>query len=373
MAMVTLLPNSTVRNDHVAGAQSSSEVDDAADAGTLLITNRNVSGTYDYQGDVKVTFPEGWTGIEVSESAGSTVVAAVAANGVSDLDELDDNADAIMFLVISQKRSVVMAPGSHPPLIAEVNKEIELDCTVKSSKFVLFNGIFSERSSSECTLTSTDGSSNSITPGRAMILKTLLVQTLNTWVSVTLYGAPEDIESNLPVFEAALKTARVISAKDFDVPFGLSSFEVHTINTNGSDVHVEVKSSSNITSFALDEGNRAISFRAEGPVTTDGVTEISIGRVLEGPYIVTVNGEISNDFDVLNQESLREEKIQLRYEHGISDITIKGAQVVPEFPFSGLLGTGAALATTFLAGALTTLLASAQLRARRALFRDRCD
>lgn len=99
----------------------------------------------------------------------------------------------------------------------------------------------------------------------------------------------------------------------------------------GKLVGVDVKTSSTITNFILDEKANRLSFRVEGESGTTGSTEVSIGKILEGPYSVTVDGKSTTDFEV-NNDSSGIVTIKISYTHSVHAITITGARVVPEFP-----------------------------------------
>lgn len=107
-----------------------------------------------------------------------------------------------------------------------------------------------------------------------------------------------------------------------------------TVSVAGANVDVTVRSTSNITAFALDEETKTLSFSVEGEEGTEGTTEITIGRVLEGPYSVMVDGDVTTDFEV--DESTGESVIRLSYVHGIDEVTITGTNVVPEFPVAAV-------------------------------------
>lgn len=99
----------------------------------------------------------------------------------------------------------------------------------------------------------------------------------------------------------------------------------------GKLVAVDVKTSSKITNFIFDEKSKRLSFRAEGQTGTEGSTELSIGRVLQGPYVVTVDGRESTNFEITEADGVA--TIMILYTHSVHSITITGTNVVPEFPF----------------------------------------
>lgn len=344
---VSLSPFLGQNQDHMANAQ-------------LQISNSEVSGRYQYRQVVDVTFPDGWTGFEASEQNDSTVVAAVSTDKPSNIDELIDS-EPIMFLVISEKNSVEMAPGLTPPLLSAGNDSTAFDCQLQSSSFVIVNGVFSEESFSRCSPVSSSGSGGGTgddpTTSKDVMLHAILTQTLNSWVALVLYETSESVGTYQADFESASQTLIVSAAIDFDIPFGFPTFNSYTVVANGTTVQLELRSSSNITQFKLDEVNKVISFRAEGLPSTNGVAELTVGRALDGPYVVTVNGDVWTDYDVLDDADPREARIQVRYEHDIGNIIIKGTQVVPEFSFGTTLGFAGVLPTIIVAMGLTSVMA----------------
>jgi hypothetical protein len=125
----------------------------------------------------------------------------------------------------------------------------------------------------------------------------------------------------------------IVSASPPDVEPGLPSM-IQTVSVAGEDIEVIVGSSSNITDFQFDEENKTISFSVDGEEGTEGVTEITIGRILEGPYTVTIDGEETTDFEVTERETGN--VIRLSYNHGVQGVTITGTNVVPEFPVAAI-------------------------------------
>jgi hypothetical protein len=112
----------------------------------------------------------------------------------------------------------------------------------------------------------------------------------------------------------------------------------HTLNAlvKGKLVAVDVMSSSKITNFILDEKTKRLSFRAEGESGTMGTVEVSIGKILEGPYTVTVDDRVTTDFEVGNDAS-GIATITISYTHSVHSITIAGTNVIPEFQLIGIL------------------------------------
>ncbi|HEX6067639.1 MAG TPA: CHRD domain-containing protein, partial [Nitrososphaera sp.] len=143
----------------------------------------------------------------------------------------------------------------------------------------------------------------------------------------------EEVRTLTIPFVNGSKLIDIASASPPAVEPGLPS-TTQTVSVAGANIDVTVRSSSNITAFSLDEETKTLSFAVEGEEGTEGVTEITIGRVLEGPYSVMVDGDVTTDFEV--DESSGETVIRLSYVHGIDEVTITGTNVVPEFPVAAV-------------------------------------
>lgn len=145
----------------------------------------------------------------------------------------------------------------------------------------------------------------------------------------------------IPFYEGS-ELIDIVSASPPPVEPGLPS-TTQTVSVAGVNIEITVKSSSTITEFRLDEGSKTVSFALDGEEGTEGVTEIQIGKVLEGPYTVMIDGEETTDFEVTESES--GDIIRLSYVHGVEGITITGTNVVPEFPFAAVALAAAIVGT----------------------------
>jgi hypothetical protein len=143
----------------------------------------------------------------------------------------------------------------------------------------------------------------------------------------------EDTRTLIIPFTEGSTLIDIVSASPPDVEPGLPSM-TQTVSVAGEDIEVIIRSSSNITDFQLDEENKTISFSVDGEEGIEGVTEITIGRILEGPYMVAIDGEETTDFEVTERETGN--VIRLSYNHGVQGVTITGTNVVPEFPVAAI-------------------------------------
>ncbi len=117
---------------------------------------------------------------------------------------------------------------------------------------------------------------------------------------------------------------------------------VRSVQIAGDTIEVELNSSSTISEFKLDRENKRVCFNVEGTAGAGGRTEISIGRILEGPYTVMIDSQATNDFEVAPADASGETAISISYPGNNHNIAISGANVVPEFPLSAI-GASAAI------------------------------
>lgn len=101
-------------------------------------------------------------------------------------------------------------------------------------------------------------------------------------------------------------------------------------------IEVQVNSTSTISDFALDEENKKISFNVNGAGDADGMTEIYIGKILEGPYTVTVDGEVMDNVEVIQSGESATSIIKIAHSNDSRVIAVAGTNVVPEFPINAI-------------------------------------
>jgi len=126
---------------------------------------------------------------------------------------------------------------------------------------------------------------------------------------------------------------------------------VQSVTVGGETIEVDLNSSSTVSEFTLDEENKRLSFKVSGEAGSDARTDVSIGRILEGPYTVTIDGQVTADFNA-NTPASGESTISISYPSGVHDVTIAGTNVVPEFPaaligvVAGIMGAAALVGRT---------------------------
>jgi len=188
----------------------------------------------------------------------------------------------------------------------------------------------------------------------------MLVYTLNeNKAFLFFYAAPPNIyptylgtaETMLDSFD--LVSGEVGGAVPGPVPLP-ALLTTHAISISGSTQPIElnIRSSSTVSDFGFSEESKRISFRATGEDGTKGVTVVTIGQVLEGPYTVMVDGNVVTDFKT-TETAEGQTEIEVTYDHSTREISITGTQVVPEFPVTMLI-MGIAIATMIVLSAVWT-------------------
>lgn len=151
---------------------------------------------------------------------------------------------------------------------------------------------------------------------------------LNGTYHATAYTSTEDqgISTNFDLF--------VNPAVSLSLP---SIIKKQQIRVGENEIFLNVQSSSMISDFAFDEENKKLSFKVTGDKGTSGVTLVPVSQVLEGPFVVTFDGQVWRDFQTVEDKNSGDTFLRIRYPHSTHEITITGTAVVPEFPFALLI------------------------------------
>lgn len=151
-------------------------------------------------------------------------------------------------------------------------------------------------------------------------------------------------------FEDTVSTVRLDETTDISdnsnyVSTGEFQLSEQTAVVEGNPYEIEILSNSEVSEFEFDEQNKRLSFTVSGQNGTSGTTSIEIGRVLEPPYNVKIDGSfMENGTLLISDATTGEYTLNLNYDHSVHEIEISGANVVPEFPIhmiafvSGLAG-----------------------------------
>jgi len=270
-----------------------------------------VSGLYvNADAGIEITFPDGWSGAEVPVSGQLLVL--TAPGGIS-----DEVTKSITLTTTDQTDRDPNNPGSF-------NNDL-LTCNAPSVESRTVAGVQGIEMLIEC-------------PATEQMFKMVIVGTADEWIIVSYMSASSEFDSDVGKFDASVDSLKVEGAIDSEGTGGMDdgatidlTAVTRTVVIAGANVDVNIRTNSTIGQLDLDVENKQVSFTVDGQTGTTGTTEIAIGKMLEGPYTVTVDGQATTDFEVTNEGSA-EAVMTISYTHSVHDVAITGTSVVPEFP-----------------------------------------
>ena len=281
-----------------------------------------VSGKYSNDNvGVRITFPDGWSGIEMNTAQGT--MAAVSPGGMQSGDS-----SIAMTLMMSEKAKVD-SPPSDP-------SQGKSKCDTPSVKSITVSGA----QGTETVVTCTDDN------GKMTKAKIVSAQTETHWISVMFVAPVADYDGSVGKFDSSVTTLNILNVMDsgetpapVEEPVTTMEPEIKSstmpVMAGGNNVDIDIQSSSQISNLKLDEASKSLSFSTSG--STDSTTMMSVGKVLQGPYSVMIDGQLAKDYTMADDKT-----IILSLLSGSHEISISGTQVVPEFPL-GMVGLIVAL------------------------------
>jgi hypothetical protein len=303
---------------------------------------KEVSGTYvNADAGVQVTFPDGWSGFEIATPAGTLVTTSQGG-----LSESDPQTMTTIGLIISDK-SQNKDPRDPRSFTNDANACN--DPTITSRTVAGVQGI---EASVEC-------------PSTSQTMRMVSVQTDSNWI-VMMYTAPTaNFQSQVAAFDSAVSSLQVQGAVNTEAGgaggsggngnsggtnLGLElKAVIQSVLVKGKNVDLHLNTTSTISNFKLQEQNKALSFTVDGQSGTQGTTVIPIGKVLEGPYTVAIDGQSTTNFEVTN-EGTSNAMLKVMYTHSTHDITVTGTNVVPEFPLVAIGAIAAVIGVVAIIG-----------------------
>lgn len=268
---------------------------------------------------VEITFPDGWSGFEVSQTSETTLV-ATSPGGLS---ESDPATMKTINLLITDKG------GRDPRDPSSLTQDV-IDCNQPSVNSRTVAGAQASEVTVDC-------------PSSAQKMRMVAIETEDKIVAVMFMTPASEFDSNVGAFESAVASLKVEGAEDTEGTGGTSggnggggaSIELTTdtriVVIAGANVNVDFRTNSTISALTVDEDKKQVSFTVDGQTGTSGTTEVEIGQMLMGPYTVTIDGQTTTDFEVANDGSV-DAVMTLSYTHSGHDVVITGTSVVPEFP-----------------------------------------
>ena len=157
-----------------------------------------------------------------------------------------------------------------------------------------------------------------------------------------------------PDFTNSLATFKVDNAEDFQsVLDQISGVIATTLKVNAAGnapVNLPIASNSKVSNLSVNSDSNTLSFTVDGGSSGGGMTRVAVDKVLSGPYVVTVDGNKSQNAMQLTDDKTNETYLTIGYPTSHHTIVVQGTQVVPEFPVAALSIAGILVGITALAG-----------------------
>lgn len=271
-----------------------------------------VSGTYtNAEEGVEITFPDGFSGFEVAQTSEATLV-MTSPGGLSESDP--ETMSTIGLLIADKGGREITDPSSVTPDVG--------DCDQPAIESRTVAGVQGYEITVEC-------------PNTSQMWRMVAAETDDRIVGVMYMAPSSKFEADLGKFNAAVDSLKIQDAIDSQPPSDVSPGDDVAPNTlevtiDGESIEVQVESSSEISDFGLNEETKTLSFAADGE---GDASVVSVGAVLEGPYMVTIDGQETSNFEEgTNEQGVR--TITVQHGAGQHELNITGTQVVPEFPLA---------------------------------------
>lgn len=298
---------------------------------------------------LEITFPEGWNGRKFFGWA--IVGPEVGPNGMTGGGSVNASMTVIVFgggIVFNGSQAESFAPGNFLDFLEKQINSASESCESISAEFTEVSGISALRVNSD-NLACDNYFRPLIVEGYVFVNNNHLV------VVVFAAYSEESHDKYYDEFRNSLSSLRLNDARDFKEGFaelvGVESNQ-YSVRADGNDVELNVQSSSEITRLDFSEENKLLAITTETHPGETGTTIIPVGDVLEGPYVVTVDGNKATDYAIVNDSG--RDYLYISHKQDTHEIAISGTNVVPEFPVS---------ITAVIAGVIATivLVARAQL------------
>jgi hypothetical protein len=302
-----------------------------------------ISGKYiDPQGAFEMQLPSGWSGLELLG------VAIISPEGLKSWRHPVSMGAAMMIVAINRKdldQYGTAVQDAFSNSLCENNNLATGRCEEQYYSYVELNGLEAIQGDSECS----NGGEYSRTKTYAFMTDYQMIAIAFTSNSTDAYALYE------PEFDESISSLRVSKPVDIKEAMAESlglKTEKHQVMAKGNQVELKVESNSNVSNFSFNEDAKRVSFEVKGANGTNGFAIVTIDKVLEPPYTVTVDSQLTTDFFIFEDKVDGENTIQINYEHSLHEIEIIGTNVVPEFPLAimgliaGILGVLAIIRTS---------------------------
>lgn len=273
--------------------------------------SQQISGKYrNVIAGYEITFPKGWSG---DEFLGVSVFAAPG--GIDPLKEFPGTYMAIIHFNLTQ---FIQKAQNNTVQFTQFDNSTTINCTTISERYVSINNIRSAESVKECH--------NNIN-GEFSKTKDYFFATKQFIITAGFSAnSTGSYDKYVGAFDSSVKTLKLNNQIDFKPLLKkVAGSKTVTQKVDGKDIKIETTSI--LSGFRLDNSKRTLTFSVEGKKNSPGLTEVSIGQILKGPYQVTIDGKKSNNFRTIEDTTTGEALVGISYNHDTRHtITIIGSQ-----------------------------------------------
>jgi hypothetical protein len=309
----------SVATDYLAFVNTANKVIDSVQIEPSKISTQMGSDTYsDPANGIDFFLPDGWVGHEIALQNVTTIVAypeknsALASDKVGIIVSIQDLAETMASYTEdndADANDVCSSPKEEH--VVSVSETLDMEWFEHDCKFY---------GESEARV------------------RTYATYSMDLILSLSIVASDRSVlEKTMPLIDSMIRSISIKDAinafrtDEYDYLFGTVSYnQTATAMNQTYTVHLST-TSSKITQFSFDESQKQVSFTVTGGNGTGGSTTVLVGGILQGPYVVTVDGSPSEDYALRYYENTNETGVTVRHSHSPHEITITGTVVVPEF------------------------------------------
>lgn len=282
------------------------------------VTDNAVSGLYKHtETGLSVEFPDGWNGYESTNK--DRIRPVYPYNTMVVLRPIGSEANGPNLSILIANTGTLREEAS--------KVEEYTPCVFSGTSIVRFNEVKLFESISECTyfdVPTNEISYAAITPDSTIFL--------------AYSGYNKNAFNNgIDVFKSVAGTLEVPNSLDWSdleliSTYSGENYQKYEVTIDQQPYDIAVSTTSQITDFEFSEDKAEITFTLNESEQW-GITEIELGHVLTGPYIVMIGGQESNTTSLL-KDSTTNNPTSITFEHlkGTHHVSVIGTSVVPEFP-----------------------------------------
>ncbi len=281
---------------------------------------------------IEITLPRGWSGMEMPQIMLGPMMHGgfvVVPNGIdmSNMDKMFEQPMMMLMVSIHEKPDVTQRFKMGDQGEPEQGKPegVKPDCKILSFSLVNRGGANGIEVVVECD--TEEGKFRA----KYLMLSQMKDDKIRN-IQLAFVARVDEYDKYIKDFDDSLNTLKVSNVRDFTLQLNKVQ---ERVRIKDSEVTVDIKSNSIVKDFRFDEKEKSLRFMVEGDDGTLGNLEITISRLLTGPYIVTIDGEPITPIEVEDPET-GEITLKIYYTHSIREIKISGTEVVPEFPIAVL-------------------------------------